>query len=62
MKWEGLGSASFATLLVNQILVLPLGLMNHSWTIVKMPTLKPMSGLSDMYVTTFPFLNRSLGA
>ena len=48
MKWEGVGSASFATLLVNQILVLPLGLMNHSWTIVKKPTLKPMSGLSDM--------------
>ena len=49
-KWEGLGSASFATLLVNQILVLPLGLMNHSWTTVKKPTLKPMSGLSDMWL------------
>ena len=50
MKWEGLGSASFATLLVNQILVLPLGLMNHSWTTVKKPILKPMSGLSDIWL------------
>ena len=24
--------------------------MNHSWTIVKKPTLKPMSGLSDMWL------------
>ena len=31
MKWEGVGSASFATLLVNQILVLPLNepLLDH---------------------------------